>query len=161
MSFIALQDLGVKKTSPRSVAMEKFSGVIKIFSDKYSNVCVQINDYKSDFDVRVISSKGELIGEEFISFGSIPKPRVNATSLRAGFDFRLKRFSLRDKSLFYIIVSWISSSNSTKLLVSCPVASYSTNSIFNQSIDICSYLSMSEIELPAMSQQSKMQSGTF
>jgi hypothetical protein len=148
MSFIAIQDAGNNPASPRSIALEKNSGGIKIFSDKYSNVCVQINDFKSDFDVFVIESTGQLIDDEYVSFGVLPKPRLNATSLRCEFNFRLKRSTPRERCFFYIVVSWISSSNAIRFVISCPLASYTRNSVFNQSIDICSYLSMCEIELP-------------
>jgi hypothetical protein len=149
MSFIALQDNCTKETSPRSVALEKCSGAIKMFSEKYTNICLKLVDYKSDFDIQIINNFGVVVEDRFVSYGEKyrKRPALSQVNNTCEFSFRLKRSSQTDKCFYYIVVIWKTSSESLKFLVSCAFISFTKNSIHNQSIDLCSYLSMNVFDL--------------
>jgi hypothetical protein len=147
--YIALQDLCFKKSSPRSVALEKSTGGIKVYSEKSVNCCLQIGDYTTGFDVNFLSSHGDFVSEDCVQFGGNQKPNLNVVnnSNSCEFSFSLKCSSQKEKCYYFMVVSWITASNRAKFLVSCALAAYSKNAIYDQSIDNCSYISTNYLEL--------------
>lgn len=144
-NFIVLQDLQQRINSPRSIAMEKFSGGIKIFSEKATNAYLQISDYKCGFRVQFITSAGEVVDEQHLKFIGDKLPIINESSLTSSFSFRLRRSSQKcGKCYFFMVVSWITNTGTDVVfLVSSALTAYSKNTIFDQANDSCSFLSMS------------------
>jgi hypothetical protein len=141
-SFIALQDL-CAKTSPRSVAFEKKTGGLKLFSDQGAiNAFLHVSDFHSSFSIHVLSSKGSVIADTVLRFDRNMYPKVNLKNNFCSFGFRLKISSLACKSFFYLVVSWVTKAQTARFLVSSAFVACAKNTISQQSNQHCSYLSL-------------------
>jgi hypothetical protein len=154
--YIALQDLGIKNSSPRSVALEKSTGGIKICSEKSVNCCLQIGDYSTGFSVNFLNSHGDFVSDDCVQFGGNLKPKLNIVNHSCEFTFSLKCSSQKEKCYYFMVVSWVTATNRAKFLVSCALAAYSKNTIYDQSIDICSYISTDYLELDLKTKNGQM-----
>jgi hypothetical protein len=141
-SFIALQDLSAKDT-PRTVAFEKSTGGLKLFSERFINVFMHTADYQSSFNVRVITSHGFIVDDKHVLFGAGFMPKVDMKCNSASFNFRLNRSSQNcDKCYFFIVASWITCEGKASFLVSSALSAYTKNAVFGQPNDLCcSYVS--------------------
>jgi hypothetical protein len=143
-SFIALQDL-CAKPSPRSVAFEKKTGCLKLFNYEGSiNAFLHLSDFHSRFSIQVLSSSGIILADTFLKFDRNMYPKVNPKNNYCSFGFRLLELSsLSHKSFFYLVASWVTNSQTARFLVSGAFAACYKNTIFGQSNEHCSYLSLS------------------
>jgi hypothetical protein len=140
-TFLSFYDSNTHKQMPQSIAFEKCSGGIKIFSEKAVNVYLELSDFSSGFEVSIMDSFGDFVEQKFVLFNVSKVPEIDARSNSSSFSFRLKRSSQKCKCYFFMVVRWLSLSNETKYLVGCAMRAFSKNAIFDQSLDACSYLS--------------------
>ncbi len=143
------------------MALEKSTGGIKIYSEKDTNCCIQIGDYKTGFCVNVLNSHGMFVTDEFLTFKHGHKPEVSKDSNRSEFGFRLKCSSQREKCYYFLVASWITPTNQAKFLFSCALIAYSKNTIYDESIDNCSYLSTNYLELDLSLKDEQLDLSTY
>jgi hypothetical protein len=145
-AFIALQDL-CQKISPRAIAFEKSTGGLKILNDRFINVFIQVTDFKADFSVQAISSRGAIIHDKFLKFGLNFLPKVDVKTNVCSFNLILNCSSEKYNSFFYIVVSWLTNQGKVRFLVSSALVIYTKNTINDQPYDDhCSYVSFNNMD---------------
>lgn len=149
--YIVLQDGSTKSETPRSIAYELNTGGIKICSEKAVHVHVKIGNYNSSFKTNFLSSSGMIVEQQNIKFGGDVTPNLNEITKECKFNFNLKQSSQNDRCFYFLVFSWITNTNTVGFLVSMPLAVYSKNTIFNQYIYFCSYLSANFYEFELIS----------
>jgi hypothetical protein len=144
--YIVLQDGTTKLGTPRSIAYETATGGIKICSEKSVHVIVKIANFMSSFETNFISGNGIVVDKNNIKFGGGVTPNLNQVTNECKFSFNLKKKSQTDRCFYCLVFSWITNENKIGFLVSSPFAAYTQNTIYNQNIFICSYLSSNYCE---------------